>query len=513
LTVRERLRATSDNTTTTIVLVIFVALWTTYEIVAHGSGDVHNDMAEAWAWGKELQLGYFKHPPFWAWVTYAWFQVFPIEDWSAYLFTALNSAIGIYCVARCNEYFVADRRLAHALAWLLILVPAYTFLAMKMNANTIHLSLWPAIAWAFLAMMERPSAPLALLLGLLGSCAVLSKYNAALFLLCVFAASIVHPAARRFWSSPLPFVVALGGLPIVALHAWWLATNDYLPFRYFEHLQNQTPMGALRGALLFLVAETLYALPALAALLALGRGAGLAAKRFSPHGMNAALLVLALGPLLLSAWFGAAFRTRTPALWGLQNLFLMPALAAQFTRCGDVDRLRRRVLALVVVFLIAAALVSPIVAWAKFNYGDRSAIDPRSQLARELTHWWRTRYSKPLRIVGGNESYALAATFYSPDHPSYYISRDRRLTPWITDARLAEEGALFICNELDDACENEAKTVSADRGEEKKISAVKEFLGRMGQNFDFSFFVIPPKGAGSTPPASPAAPEPRLSSP
>ena len=98
----------------------------------------------------------------------------------------------------------------------------------------------------------------------------------------------------------------------------------------------------------------------------------------------------------------------------------------------------------------------------------------------------------PLRLVGGDENYALAATFYSPDHPSYYISGDRRLTPWITDARLRQSGALLICNEIDEVCEDEARRVSADVGDEKTISVVKEFLGEIGQNRNFSFYVIPP---------------------
>ena len=283
------------------------------------------------------------------------------------------------------------------------------------------------------------------------------------------------------------------------LHGLWLVQNDFLPFVYFDGLRNQSHDGAVLGALLFLIAETLYAGPALLVLLLVGLGAGVAFRRFVPNPMNLVLLVLAIGPMLLSALFGAVLRTRTPALWGLQNLFLIPALAMQFVSLADVARFERRVRGVVLAFLVIAFLVSPVVAWMKFRYGDPSAIDPRSQVARELTLWWRAVYGVPLRVVAGDESYALAATFYSPDHPSYFISRDRRLTPWITDARLAESGALFICNELDSECETEAKEASADRGEDKKISAVKEYLGQTGQNYDFSLFVIPPKGAGGRP--------------
>ena len=475
-----------------LALAAFMVLWTAYEIVAHGAGDVHNDMAEAYAWGQELQFGYFKHPPFWAWVTFAWFQIFPVSDWSAYLFSAVNSALGIYFVSRCAAYFLADRRAQQLAALLLILIPAYTFLAMKMNANTILLSVWPAIAWTFLAVMQQPRAPVALLLGLLASCALLSKYNSAIFLLCIFIAGCVHPAARRFWLSRMPLLVVAGGLPLVALHGWWLWNNDFLPFHYLVGLRNSGTTGAALRGINFLGAEALYASPAILALVALGPWTGMRRKRFALTRMNCVLLSLALGPPLLTALAGAALGTRTPALWGLQNLFLVPVLAMGFFHFADIELLQSRARAVIFAFLLAAVAASPAVAWAKFRYGDRSAVDPRSELTRQLTKWWHAEFGMPLRLVGGDENYALAATFYSPDHPSYYISGDRRLTPWITDARLRQSGALLICNEIDEVCEDEARRVSADVGDKKTISVVKEFLGEIGQNRKFSFYVIPP---------------------
>lgn len=474
-------------------LAAFVLLWTAYEIIAHGAGDVHNDMAEAYAWGKELQAGYFKHPPFWAWLTYAWFQVFPVEDWSAYLFSVLNSAVGIYLVSRCARFFIEDRRAQTIAATLLILIPAYTFHAMKMNANTVHLSVWPGIALAFLTTMERPRAGASLLLGLLASCALLSKYNALIFLGCVFAASLAHPNRQRFWLSFQPLLVILGALPLAAVHGWWLWRNDFLPFTYFAKLQSQTGGSAGLHGLLFIGAEILYAAPALLVLALLGWRGGMVTQRPVLTPMNRVLLILALGPMLLTALFGVMLHTRSPALWGLQNLFLIPVLALRFVRTPDLGKLQRQVAGAVMIFLLGAVIVSPVVAWAKFYYGDRAAVDPRSQLARELTAWWRAAYDMPLRIVGGDENYALAATFYSPDHPSYYRSADRRLTPWITDTRLREGGALLICNEFDETCEQEAARASASLGDEKKISAVKEFLGQYGQNKNFTFFVIPPR--------------------
>jgi len=51
-----------------IALVGYVALWTTYAVLAKGSQDLHFDMGELIAWSREPAFGYAKHPPFAAWL-------------------------------------------------------------------------------------------------------------------------------------------------------------------------------------------------------------------------------------------------------------------------------------------------------------------------------------------------------------------------------------------------------------------------------------------------------------
>jgi hypothetical protein len=53
-------------------------------------------MAEAYVWGREFQLGYFQHPPFWAWIAGLWFEVFPRADLAFTLLATLNAGLGLY---------------------------------------------------------------------------------------------------------------------------------------------------------------------------------------------------------------------------------------------------------------------------------------------------------------------------------------------------------------------------------------------------------------------------------
>ena len=79
-------------------------------------------MAEAYVWGREFQLGYFAHPPFWAWIAGLWFEFFPRVDWAFYLLSMLNAGLGLLgSWFLIGNFASGDRRLAATA--LLLLTP------------------------------------------------------------------------------------------------------------------------------------------------------------------------------------------------------------------------------------------------------------------------------------------------------------------------------------------------------------------------------------------------------
>ena len=71
-------------------LLLFAVAWTIHGMIAGAGGTLHFDLLEAYAWGKEFQLGYNQHGPFWAWIAGAWFLVFPVANWPFILLQAIN---------------------------------------------------------------------------------------------------------------------------------------------------------------------------------------------------------------------------------------------------------------------------------------------------------------------------------------------------------------------------------------------------------------------------------------
>ena len=82
--------------TVAALFVAFVAVWSVYFAIAESQASIHNDMAEAYAWGREFRLGYNQHPPFWAWMCGLWFLVFPRTGWAFALLSSVNAGIGLW---------------------------------------------------------------------------------------------------------------------------------------------------------------------------------------------------------------------------------------------------------------------------------------------------------------------------------------------------------------------------------------------------------------------------------
>ncbi|MBV1707203.1 MAG: glycosyltransferase family 39 protein [Hyphomicrobiales bacterium] len=473
-----------------LVLIAFVPLWTIYAVVSNGAADIHTDTAEAYSWGREMMWGYYKHPPFWSWIAHDWFAVFPIKPWSAYLLSTVNVALGLYFVRKVAAYFLADEASQWSAALLLALMPVYSFLTMLFNANTIQLSVWPATAWAFLAMMDKLEARRAALAGLLMACALLSKYNALLFLGCLFFASLVHPNRRKFWASSLPFFAALGFLPLTLMHFLWLVQNNFLPFHYFHGEEIYPFSRSIPSSLGFLVAMVLYSLPAMLALAVAARSLRIAWPKLA---MMPVLAILTFGPTATSAVACAALQTKCSALWGMQNLFTVPIFMITLLPAFVGAVALRRIWRINATFLAVTLVISPIVAVATFEAHTRAANSPRTELALKLTHWWHQNVGGRWKIVGGNDIFSMGAAFSSPDHPVFDLNVMPLATPWITPALAKAQGALYICEVGDAVCIAKGKEAAGPQAELLHMSAVKRLWGLTAPRRHFVIVVQRPQ--------------------
>ncbi|MEA2781030.1 MAG: hypothetical protein QOK29_2574 [Rhodospirillaceae bacterium] len=503
-----------------------VACWLLFYVVAltlvhefsHGPGNLHNDTLEAYAWGKELQLGYHKHPPFWAWVAYAWYLIFPASDWAAYLLSSINAAIGLCCTWLIGRRYLPDEQAMAAFLGLMI-TAMYLCFAQRFNANTVLMSLWPATTLAVLRAVDSNRLLDGMLAGVLAALCLLSKYQSVLFL-APLGASVFF-----LKESAAPYVgrAALACYAIVLLmllpHAVWLARHDYLPFVYAEITTGRPFAVVVREAVVFVLASLLFLGPAIFGYAwAAGRThrSIWRACRGAFRGDRRVPALLAFGtPVLTLAICLARSTTVKPAyatpMFSMLPIWLAMAPGLPFDRAALV-RIRR----LAAGCIVASLIISPIAGGVAFAAHARLATRPKAEIARAVTAEWHRRYGTPLRIVAGDQDYAIAAPFYSPDHPSYLIGLDaRELTdfhiplgggisdpvlrqsPWVSREAIARDGMAIVCSEelwlSATGCDEEAAHWADPDTQRFDLKLAKRFLGMAGPAYEFHVYFLPPR--------------------
>jgi len=484
------------------LLALNLAAWTLYAAISHSTEAIHEDMTEAYVWGREFQLGYYKHPPFWAWVAGLWFLVLPAKAWAFSMLSVLNANIGLLGAWFLIGRFAEGKKRAAAI-FLLLLTPCYSFLALKYNANAIFLSLWPWMAFYFVRSIDEGLRRDAVLFGALSAAAMLSKYYAVVLLLTCFVAACLHPRRKRYFASASPYLSASIAALLLAPHVWWLIATGFLPIRYAEGEARLTLLQSLHNAFGYLLdCMALYGfvilLVALCSRGSLGqRWSRLVEKGRSPR--FRILAVLALGPALFAAIAGLALHFPLAQTMSIGVLCLLPLLVLELFGVEDSARLLRLARLSAVGITFAALLASPIVAYEKMSRGERTAAQPRIEIAEVATRLWQQQTGAPLGIVAGYSPYADAVAFYSPDHPREFIGFDFGHSPWITPEAITRQGLLAVCLKGDQNCLTQAQKYAAEPCNPIEVEVVHRAWGLSAPPVAFDLLVVPPRPSGRSP--------------
>lgn len=475
-------------------LLVYGAALMTYALLASNWGPLHVDLTEMWAWGKEFELGYLKHPPFAAWIAGLWFTVMPRTNWSFYLLATLNGAVGL-----AGVWALAGLLLGPFGRWasmlVLVLTPSFTITALKFNCNAPLLSTWPWAAYFFVASLQTRRAVFGAAAGLLTAAALLTKYSSVFLLASFFFAALLHPERQRYFRSPAPYVAVAAGLAAIAPHVWWgfstgFSTLDYAAWKTLAAAAGRD--NSVRAIFL--------------ALSSLGIATGVLAMIFgaeirsifqrsvagSFHRRAQWVACLAAGPFLftIAAYLFGGVRVTSSYL--IPTLYALP-LAFLFTSGVEITfvTIRQLVLSIAAVWL-PLLLASPLLGYWMWNNAGKAWLEPRQEIAAAATRMWHDMYRQPLRFVSGSEDLAKAVTFYSPDAPSFLLLTSpfgREMS--VSEAR-RREGVLFICRRVDDFCVQSVNALVDERAFRYTHVFAPHFLRRAAEPEPFVFILQPP---------------------
>jgi 4-amino-4-deoxy-L-arabinose transferase-like glycosyltransferase len=489
-------------------------LWTLILVNLKAAQDVHMDVAEAFAWGQKFQLGYGKHPPLAGWVAGLWFRFFPVADWATYALAMAVTGSGLV-ICWLIALRVVDRRRAFFVVVMLALYPIFNFKGFKYNPDLLQLVTLPLLVLAFLHAFEKSTARAGLWLGLAAALALMTKYWVLTMIGAIGLAALLHPDRLKFLRSPAPWVGVVTVVVAMLPHLWWLREVDFVPLTYAadvyglsDRAQNiQLVFGYIGHNL------ALLALPVALAALALAcaqrwwrlarQPSALFTRTWSRGGNSGVNLsqarniwiiqaIVAVGPPLGGLFFDVYMKTD----WGISLFFLTP-LSLVAIPSLRIQKMALFYLAAIWLMISLAVLVaSPHIAAREMavNPNGAATYGARSELARELTQVWRTRFHSRWAVVAGTTEMGEPMTFYSPDHPAPFTPGEL----WSSGLTSLEEakrlGFIGICDTTDGRlpiCEAWMKANGKD-AEELAMTTQRFFRGHPGPTIGWKVFVVPP---------------------
>lgn len=476
------------------LLPIHAIVWTIAAWLSRGNLDTQGDMIENYVWGIEWQAGYARHPPLFAWITAAWFRFLPHTDIAYFALSALNAMIGLLGIIAFSGRFVT-RRLAVVAGIAMAVSPLYSNLAIKFNANSVLLSVWPWTAYFFIRYMHTRNWRSAIALGALAAVAILGKYFSVVLLIALLLAALARPAWRACLFEWHVLLVVSAGAVVLAPHLHWLAINHFPTFAYAEERTGGTLLAAVARFGVYTLAQMGYLTLSFAVTLLLvvgqrAQAARLMATSIVKPSLNPDLWWLALGSQIVVGVIAVLSRTQMASVWGMAQWFaIVPLWLAVLDRAGFLFRLERAVRTLACywsIVLVAASAIGYM--GARRNTDD--AAEPRAELAHAAHALWNQRFRHDIPVVAGSSHEAQSIAFYSDGYTHYWEMSNPETTPRVTIADLKRRGALFVCRDSDVYCIEESKANTGAMPVQVVVN--KHAWGRSLTARKYLLFVLPP---------------------
>lgn len=485
---------------------VHAVLWTLILVNLKTGQDIHMDVAEAYAWGQKFLLGYGKHPPLSGWVAGLWFMIFPVKDWATYALAMTTLGCGLV-ICWLLALRVVDRRRAFLVVVMLALYPIFNFKGFKYNPDILQLVTLPLLMLAYLDAFEKRSVKSGIWLGLAGALALMTKYWVLTMIGAIGLAALIHPARLQFLRSPAPWVAIATLVVAMIPHFLWLKQVNFIALTYAGDSYTITDRAQIHDLALGYVGHNLalVAVPAVLAAMALAwpprrwklfpfwsRGANSGVNVSQALNVWIVQAIVAIGPPLGAVIFHIYIKTD----WGIPLFFLVPLALVAIPALRVRQIALSNLLATWLVISLAVLVASPkIVAYEldqKRNEG--ATYRARSELARELTDVWQTRFHSRWPVVAAYTDTGEPITFYSPDHPAPLTPDE----PWSSGLTSLDEakrsGFIGVCETGDwklEKCEAWMKLHAAN-GERMVITTRRFTLGIAGAATVWNVVVVPP---------------------
>ncbi|MGY3389468.1 4-amino-4-deoxy-L-arabinose transferase-like glycosyltransferase [Bradyrhizobium sp. USDA 3311] len=495
--------------------ILHAVLWTFILINLKAAQDVHMDVAEAWGWGQKFLWGYGKHPPLSGWVAGLWFKVFPAADWATYALAMAIVGIGMV-ICWLLSLRVVDARGAFLVVVMVALYPIFNFKGFKYNPDLLQLVTLPLLVLAYLNAFEKRSWQSGIWFGLAGALALMTKYWVLTMIGAIGLAALIHPDRLKFLLSPAPWVAIATMVVAMIPHIVWLAEVHFVPLTYAgdtysledSRLVHQLVAGyALHNVALLALPVVLAALamawvppwrklllrtPSRIVTRAWARGANPGVNVSQALNVWIIQIIVAVGPPLGALVFSIYMKTD----WGISLFFLVPLALVAIPALRVQSATLFNIVAIWLVLSVATLAASPWIAAREMaaNAGNAAIYGARSELARELTQAWHTRFGSRWAVVAGTMEQIQPLVFYSPDHPSALLPLEAWDSGLTSRDDVKRYGFIGVFDPTDGRLPAFEKWVSETApNAERIVMTTRRFThGKAGPSMSWNIYIAPP---------------------
>ena len=215
------------------ILFLFAHLFAWTLIPSISNNNLPLDTIEALAWGSNLSWGYNKHPPFSAWSTEVFYQIFGNQDWAYYFLSQIFVVSAFFIVFKFSEDFLKNK--THSLISILLLegIFFYNFTTPEFNVNVCQLPFWALTVYYCWKGLKQNDITSWLLFGLFAGLGILSKYLF-IYLLIALDVFFIYLIINKKFSSNC-FISLISFFIVLLPHLIWLGDNDYTTITYALH--------------------------------------------------------------------------------------------------------------------------------------------------------------------------------------------------------------------------------------------------------------------------------------
>jgi len=409
------------------------------------------DSIEGAIWGRQLEWGYDKNPFMNGWLTALALKIDGSTGWAIYLFSQLSVAVCFWAVWRLSKKMLQPM---YALLAVLLLesMQYYNFHAVDFNDNTLELSIWALTILFFYQALTTSRLRDWLLTGFFAGVGMMTKYYTVMLLFPMLLLLLFNPIGRAQFKKPALYIGLLVFMAIITPHSVWLFSHDFITLNYAFNRVASPPSWFNH---LFFPAQFFWQiieviLPALflIGLLFINSKPSRVDNQLSWQSISQLdkqfLFFVGLGPFLLTILLSAVMGIKLRAgwgqpllsLWGLILIMgLQPYLNLTITKFY-------RFLVIIIVFL-GVNITAYSIALIRADEPS-SANYPGKIIATSITQRWYRKYHTSINYIAGSRFAAGNIAFYSKDHPQVYIDWDQKISPWIDEKKLKQQGAVFV---------------------------------------------------------------------